>query len=93
MHINLYHRTFPGADSPRTLSFAPDPSSRHHKSTACDRAYPSLRRVIEVKVPDGASFSLMRNMLCWMNATGTVISTAEEVFDLATTGSEGFQIA
>lgn len=93
MRINLYFRTFPGDDSPHTLTFAPDPSTQGHTSTACDRTHPSLRRVIEVTVPDGASFTPMRDMLCWKNATRTILSTAEEVFDLATVGRDGFHIA
>jgi hypothetical protein len=93
MQVKLYHRSYPAAGAPVFWSFKPDPASQHHSFTANGRTHKAVRRVVAVTVPTGSSFTMLQNELCWSDADVRVRSTALEVFDMATAGDRGFDVA
>ncbi|MBX9625875.1 MAG: hypothetical protein K2X82_18895 [Gemmataceae bacterium] len=93
MQITLYHRSYPVADAPVAVSFAPDSAAQRHTFTVGKRVYEAVRREVRVVVPDDAKLDVMKNLLGWAGAQGPVKSTAREVYDLATAGASGFRMA
>jgi hypothetical protein len=93
MQITLYRRSYPVADAPVALSFAPDPAGQRHTFMAGGREYEAERREVRVIVPDSATLDVLRNRLRWAGDKGPVQSTAKEVLDLAEAGASGFRLA
>jgi hypothetical protein len=93
MQITLYLRTYPVADAPFAVSFAPDPATQRFTFTSGGREYEAERREIRVVVPDGANLDLMNNLLGWAGEKGPVKSRAREVYDLAEARASGFRMA
>jgi hypothetical protein len=93
MLITLYLRSYPLADAPVAVSFAPDPAAQRHTFAAGGRVYEAERREVRVVVPDDAKPDPTRNLLGWAGDKGRVKSTAREVYDLAAAGASGFRVA
>lgn len=92
MQITLYHRTFPVAGAPVSLSLVPCSASQRHTFSAGGRLYEAEHREVAVVVPDGAKLDVLKNLLGWAGDKGPVKSTAKEVYDLAVAGTSGFRI-
>lgn len=93
MQITLYRRSYPVADAPVALSFAPDPPAQRHTFTAEGRVYEAERSELRIVVPDDAKLDLVKRLLDWAGAEGPVKSTAKEVYDLAKARTSGFRMA
>jgi hypothetical protein len=93
MQITLYLRSYPVADAPVAVSFAPDPAAQRHTFAAGGRVYEAERREVRVVVPDDAKLDLTRNLLGWAGDKGHVKSTARVVLDLAEARASGFRLA
>ena len=92
MQITLYLRSYPVADAPVGVSFAPDGATQRHTFTAAGRVYEAERREVRVVAPDDAKLDAMDNVLRWAGDKGVVKSTAREVYDLAAAGAAGFRL-
>jgi hypothetical protein len=91
MQITLYHRSYPVAGAPVSVSLVPDSAAQRHTFTVGGKVYEAERKELRVVVPDDAKLDVMKNLLCWAGDHGPVKSTAKEVFDLAEAGASGFR--
>jgi hypothetical protein len=101
MHLTLYHRSYPVKGAPVSVSFSPFPANQRHTFTVGGVEYEAKYKELRVVVPDGAAVSAVRgenwasegSVLNWVGENGPVVSTAQEVFELAHTPGSGFRIA
>jgi hypothetical protein len=93
MQIILYRRSYPVANAPVALSFAPCSAAQRHTYTAGGKVYEAERKELRVIVPEDAKIDTLKNLLCWVGDKGPVKSTAKEVFDMAEARVSGFRLA
>ena len=101
MQITLYHRSYPVAGAPASVSLTPFPAHQRHTFTAGGTVHEAVCKELRVVVPDGATIGGHRlswagengPVLSWTGKNGPVKSTATEVFELAHTRGSGFRMA
>jgi hypothetical protein len=103
MQITLYHRSYPVAGAPASVSLAPFPAHQRHTFTAGGTVHEAVCKELRVVVPDGATIGANGQRLNWSNSNepvlywtgekGVVNSTAKEVLDLARACGSGFRMA
>lgn len=93
MKITVYHRTYPVAGAPVSLSLVPFAGHQRHTFPSGGKVYEAECTELRIIVPDGATVDPLTNLLSWDGAKGRVKSTAKEVFDLAHTAGSGFRMS
>jgi hypothetical protein len=89
--IVMYHRTYPVAGAPVTLSLRPYPTHQRHTFAVGTKTYEAVFRELKVQVPDDAKVDQDKNLLLWTGKEGKMQSTAAEVLGFAESGATGFR--
>jgi hypothetical protein len=101
LHITLYHRSYPVKGAPVSVSLVPFPTHQRHTFTASGVEHEAKYSELQVVIPDGATVSVERGLswakakgsvLNWVGEKGPVVSTAQEVYDLAHARGSGFRL-
>ena len=102
MHITLYQRSYPVKGAPVSVSLTPFPAHQRHTFTARGVEHEARYKELLLIVPDGAMVVAERGLswakekpavLNWVGKKGPVVSTAQEVFELAHSRGSGFRLA
>jgi hypothetical protein len=93
MQITLYQRTYPAKGAPMALTLVPHDRHQRHTFTVGKKVYEAECLELRVVIPDDARVDPVKHLVIWDGDTGSVKSTAREVFDLARAGASGFRMA